>query len=509
MLSLSKKNILFVLFLLTTYLSSSCKKEQISPINQEVAFVKYYGHVGDQTATDVIRTSDGGYVLVGSTNSYSTREEMDILVVKTDSLGNELWSSAIGRTEGTVGGASFNYLRFDEEGVRIIELPDQSAYVLAANRIYYDYPLASSLQAERVTGPTKIVLYALDPMTGTPTIADGTELRAGIYSGVNSTLEETVSDMKIDTMNGNRYILTGSTNDIKPNKPNDNDNGAFDEYDVFTALLEPDFSIVASWNTLTTGFAGIDYASSVQILPAGYLITGITDVNYAASGQITNYIPNIFAVLLQKSGGAPLNEQEYGADDYHFRGGYSVYDSDDNVITIAIDIDRGAGSNGDRGKVGLFQLKIDAYTGGGTGINMEEVLTNGSTSPTNCKFYDLQDRNGMSGTEHLITSIALLPGREGYVLSSTEKSSEFESDICITKIDKELNIEEGWPYYFGYADNNNLVLTRDEAGTVLPVISGTSNQISISGYVFTGKFGLGTNNVMGLIRLNLNGALSP
>jgi hypothetical protein len=68
-----------------------------------------------------------------------------------------------------------------------------------------------------------------------------------------------------------------------------------------------------------------------------------------------------------------------------------------------------------------------------------------------------------------------------------------------------LNIETGWPYFFGYADGNSLVLTQDEAGSIIPITSG----VNVDGYVFTGKFGLGTNEMMGLVRLNSNGTLIP
>ena len=77
------------------------------------------------------------------------------------------------------------------------------------------------------------------------------------------------------------------------------------------------------------------------------------------------------------------------------------------------------------------------------------------------------------------------------------------------KIDKDLEIETDWPYYFGYADGNSLVLTQDKAGSIIPVTTGSGNQISVTGYVFTGKFGLGTNEMMGLVRMNLNGTLVP
>lgn len=483
-----------MLFVLTAYLSTSCEETQISPINQEVAFVKYYGHVGAQTSTDVIRTSDGGYVLLGSTNSYSSRQEMDILVVKTDSLGNELWSSAFGRSDGAVSG---DYLRFSEEGVRIIELPDQSAYVLAANRTYFSYSSASSPAGSGVKGQTKIVLYQLDPATGAPTTNEGVELNQATYQRFT----EEVSDMKIDTAGGvYNYVLTGYTTDIQPNKPNDVDNGALDKTDIFTALLNDQFVIQWTTSSLAYGFPRSDYGTSVQILDGGYLVCGTSEEKSFEGGQVI-LLPRIITVIMEKSGGTPVNVSYFTEDGYYFEGGHSVYDADNQIITIAAHVlvsDRTVAGEG--GKVALLQITENLLP-----------VTPGATGPTFCKYYDLQDREGRAGGEHFAASIALLPGNNGFVLSSTQRLSDFESDLCVTKFDKDLNIdtEDNWPYYFGYSDGNSLVLTKDEAGSIIPITTGTGNQISISGYVFTGKFGLGTNEMMGLVRLNLNGTLIP
>ncbi|MBL4648146.1 MAG: hypothetical protein JKY03_00315 [Aureispira sp.] len=477
-----------MLFVLTAYLSSSCEKEDISPINQEVAFVKYYGHVGAQTATDVIKTSDGGYILLGSTNSYSTRQEMDILVVKTDSLGNEVWSSSFGRS---AEGPSGSYLRFSEEGIRIIELPDQSAYVIAANRTYYTYSSASSPANSGVKGKTKVVLYQLDYGTGAPTIAAGTELKDA------TAFTEVVSDMKIDTAGGAyNYILTGYTTDIQPNKPNDDDNGALDKTDIFTALLNDQFAIQWTTSALAYGFPRADYGTSVQILGGGYLICGTSEEKSIGAGQATILLPRIITVIMSKSGGIPLNVSYFTADGYYFEGGRSVYDADNGVITIAAHVrvtDRTI--TGEGGKIALLQI-TEALV---------PITPNASAEPY-CKLYDLQDRNGSGGGEHFVASIALLEGNNGFILSSTQRQSDFESDLCITKFDRDLEIESGWPYFFGYSDVNRLILTKDEAGTILPV---TTTSGSISGYVFTGKFGLGTNEMMGMVKLNTNGTLIP
>jgi hypothetical protein len=64
-------------------------------------FIKYFGDTGDQIGEDVAFTADGGYILVGTSDpdrsrldSENTGDE-DIILIKTDSTGNEEWTQII------------------------------------------------------------------------------------------------------------------------------------------------------------------------------------------------------------------------------------------------------------------------------------------------------------------------------------------------------------------------------------------------------------------------------
>jgi hypothetical protein len=56
---------------------------------------KTYGGTGDDNAFSVVQTSDGGYTLVGVTNSFGAGSS-DAWLVKTDSVGNQLWNKTYG-----------------------------------------------------------------------------------------------------------------------------------------------------------------------------------------------------------------------------------------------------------------------------------------------------------------------------------------------------------------------------------------------------------------------------
>ncbi len=76
---------IFLIFLLLT----ACQKE-ISE-NQAEYFIKFYGSFLDDEGYDVQPTSDGGYVIVGSSERVGSKK--DIILIRVDKYGNQLsWS---------------------------------------------------------------------------------------------------------------------------------------------------------------------------------------------------------------------------------------------------------------------------------------------------------------------------------------------------------------------------------------------------------------------------------
>jgi hypothetical protein len=46
---------------------------------------------------EVIQTSDGGYIMVGKSFSFSENDDFDVYVVKVDEFGTEEWSKNLRR----------------------------------------------------------------------------------------------------------------------------------------------------------------------------------------------------------------------------------------------------------------------------------------------------------------------------------------------------------------------------------------------------------------------------
>ena len=66
-------------------------------VNGNELWTKTFGGVGDESGSSVQQTNDGGYIITGYTlNSFGLVGESYIYLVKTDGSGNELWSQTFG-----------------------------------------------------------------------------------------------------------------------------------------------------------------------------------------------------------------------------------------------------------------------------------------------------------------------------------------------------------------------------------------------------------------------------
>jgi hypothetical protein len=89
-----KKVYFFSLFISVLTLLQSCKKE--TPVLSK-GFIKYFGGVDIDAGSDVQQTSDGGYIIIGTTNSLG-KGGSDMYVIKVDARGNEEWHKTYGDT---------------------------------------------------------------------------------------------------------------------------------------------------------------------------------------------------------------------------------------------------------------------------------------------------------------------------------------------------------------------------------------------------------------------------
>ncbi len=70
--------------------------------NGSVIWTKTYGGTDDEGGNSIQKTSDGGYVIIGTTRSFGAGKT-DIYLIKIDSLGNTLWTTTFGQSDYELG----------------------------------------------------------------------------------------------------------------------------------------------------------------------------------------------------------------------------------------------------------------------------------------------------------------------------------------------------------------------------------------------------------------------
>lgn len=477
----------------------ACKKDKIAPPKQDVAFIKYYGHVLDQEGVDVqtIVNADGQreYLILGSTYSFSENGKYrDMYLVKTDSLGNEIWSVKYGDDTQTEIpdfliqlGEKYEY---DEVGRRIVVLADGSGYLLAGTR----QRIEKDENGVDVPKEKRIVLYLVDAAGAVvqTTVLRGKDIgnpvdRNNLYSDEIYDIKQLVAQ---DGTTGEGFVLTGRTTNVDTLKPNYNvgDNRLLDKFDIYTARLETDLTY--RWQR-AYGFIRSDWGASVEIVPDGYVVVGTANI-LQGSGS---FYQNFLLVKYKAESGNILNQDNFGGQQYKIEAAHSCYDPVTGVITSL-------------GHVVPQTLSPSAQDG-----NLILIRTNTNLlNPENFQNPVISTFITMPG-ESQAASIQVLPNQAGYVMSATTRNGIFvnnstgtvlSNDIAIIKIGQNLVLSEATMRTYGY-------IKEDMAGTVVPVIKTFegSSATEIESFVFTGTFNVGTNRMMGLVKVNTDLSFDP
>lgn len=185
---------------------------------------QYYGNSRDDTAWDISRTADGGYLLAGHTGVWSSTPQA--YVVRTDMAGAKLWDYKTGGETGQAGDAFY----------RVMELGDGS--IVAVGTLW-------------VGDGQDVVLAKLD--------AQGMELWKRTYGGPS---EERGYGLAITSDGG--FVVVGTTKSFGA--------GGYDAY-----LIRLDAGGIMSFEK-TFGTDGDDLGQAVAVTAdGGYALVGWTD----------------------------------------------------------------------------------------------------------------------------------------------------------------------------------------------------------------------------------------
>jgi len=261
--------VLFCFFLITT-----CTKKTIEPEKQpekgRVEWEKTFGGSFYEYGFSVLQTSDGGYIIAGTT--YLLRAyETDAYLVKTDESGDALWTKTYGEND------------FDEGNS--IQQTSDGGYIIAG---YTSEPFG--------LGWADVYLIKTDP-SGT---IQWTKTIGGDSSDVGTSVQQTEDG---------GYIVTGWTN-------------SFSAGDKDVYLIKTDANGDTLWTKIYGG-AEDDKGNSVQqTFDGGYIIAGYKE----AFGDADIYL------IKTDSLGDALWTETYGS--YKHDCGYSVQQTTDGGYII-------------------------------------------------------------------------------------------------------------------------------------------------------------------------------
>jgi len=285
---------------------------------------KHYGGAGDDDAFSIQQTSDGGYIVAGDTNSY-TYGQYDFAIYQLNSSGNKIWfkhyggsnydyANSIQQTSDggyVVGGSTYSYTygsydfgiyKLDSSGNKVwfkhygggsgdyaysIQQTSDSGYIVAGSSWSYSH------------GSDDFAIYRLN--------SNGSKVWFKHYGGANSDEASSIQQ----TSDGG-YVVGGSTYSY-----------TYGSYDF--AIYKLDSSGNKVWFKHYGG-ANSDSANCIQqTSDGGYIIAGDTESYTYGNKDIAIY-------KLNSSGNKVWFKHYGGASD---EGGYSVQQTSDGGYVVA------------------------------------------------------------------------------------------------------------------------------------------------------------------------------
>jgi len=182
-----------------------------------------FGGVQSDYASTVLQTTDGGYIIAGSTDNFGSGDR-DVWLIKTDNFGNETWNQTFG---GTLSDAANSLVKTEDDG-----------YIIAGSTESFG------------AGASDIWLIKTD--------INGNEIWNQTYGG---TLADMACSVQLTADGG--YILSGMTSSL-----GDEDGDAW--------LIKTDGNGNEIWNQAYGGNL-TEYAQSIlKTSDGGYLFAGYT-----------------------------------------------------------------------------------------------------------------------------------------------------------------------------------------------------------------------------------------
>jgi hypothetical protein len=292
-----------------------------------------YGGEADDFGYAVATTSDGGYILVGSTHSFGEGDN-DVYLIRTDAHGDTLWTRSYGGSD-------------EDGGTSVIQLPDNGYYVAGASLSLSSGREAIYLVRADPNGDTlwtkTIEVPSLEGVGTIASTSDGGWIVPG-YTEPNGAGGYDVFLMKIDLDGDTLWTRSyGGTHDDWANRATQTADGgyivvggtkSYGAGGVDAYLIRTDANGDTLWTRAYGGTSDDSGLSSLQTSDGGYLVVGGSE-SYGAGY-------NDVYVLRIDSDGDTLWIQTYGGADDD-AGGSIAETSDGGYIIAGLTFSYGAG----------------------------------------------------------------------------------------------------------------------------------------------------------------------
>jgi hypothetical protein len=381
----------------SAYIRTSPPANTIIPATEPSPhFCKTIGGPASEAGKSLIQTSDGGYVIAGTTTSFGTGD-YDVYVVKLDANGNLQWTKTIG------GPAS-------EEGNSLIQTSD-GGYAIAgytssfgageADVYVVKLDAKGNLQwTKTIGGPGDEIGNSLIQTSDGGYAITGytTSFGAGgkdVYvvkldAKGNLQWTKTIGGPKrdwsfslIQTSDGG-YAIAGETESF----------GA-GEWDVYVVKLDANGNL--QWTKTIGGSGGEIGFSFIQTSDGGYAITGLT-ISFGAGEA------DVYVVKLDAKGNLQWTKTIGGPSD---EAGYSLIQTSDGGYAIA-----GSTKSFGAGEANVYVIKLNANG------NLQWTKTIGAKNENFRKSSLIQTSDG------------------GYAIAGTTSIGAGGEDVHVVKLDK-------------------------------------------------------------------------
>lgn len=206
---------------------------------------KTYSYDGECALKDVVQTSDGGFIAVGQSYDPTLAKNYEILILRTDGLGNKLWDKQLGG-------------HYDDYGVALV-LNDDGTFMIGATTYSNDGDISGNHSS---TGKCDYWIAKFTP--------DGTMLWSYCYGGQN---DDELCDIAKASDGG--YYLVGNT------KSNDGQVGFvsnWGDFDMWLVKINSEGTIV--WKERDAKEGNDDARRVCSTQDNGFVVAG--RYNYSA-----------------------------------------------------------------------------------------------------------------------------------------------------------------------------------------------------------------------------------